>query len=100
MITSYTFVGFTGNHCIHKIVKKGDYELRVDLKDHEGNWSYAGYRNFLIGGAKTAYTLDVSDFHGNAGIHVRHRELKYPFSCVKDMQERKAVSKGQHVLYL
>ncbi|XP_022314585.2 microfibril-associated glycoprotein 4-like [Crassostrea virginica] len=79
---------YLGNHCIHKIVKKGDYELRVDLKDHEGNWSYAGYRNFLIGGAKTAYTLDVSDFHGNAGDSLTYHS-GMPFSTYDNDNDNK-----------
>ena len=56
-----------GNYYIHVIVKTGDYELRIDLQDQVGNWAYAGYKNFFLGGPDSSYTLEVSEFYGDAG---------------------------------
>nr|XP_022314587.1 ficolin-2-like [Crassostrea virginica] len=58
---------YLGNYYIHEIVKTQDYELRIDLRDQAGNWAFAGYRNFFIGGPGTSYTLDESEYYGNAG---------------------------------
>lgn len=57
-----------GNYYLHEIVKSGDYELRVELEDQAGEWAYAGYTNFMIGGPSTFYTLELSGFFGNASM--------------------------------
>ncbi len=41
-------------------------ELRVDLKDFEGNSAYAKYRNFAIGDSADQYRLIVSGYSGTA----------------------------------
>uniref|UniRef100_A0A8B8CJI9 Ficolin-2-like n=1 Tax=Crassostrea virginica TaxID=6565 RepID=A0A8B8CJI9_CRAVI len=56
-----------GNYYIHEIVKTEDYQLRIDLLDQEGNWAFAGYKKFFIGGPDTSYRLNVSYYYGNAG---------------------------------
>ena len=63
------FILIQGNYYIHEIVKTQDYELRIDLRDQAGNWAFAGYRNFFIGGPGTSYTLDESEYYGNAGTY-------------------------------
>ena len=50
------------------IVKQGFYELRVDLKDWEGNTAYAKYSIFYIGNSTENYSLTVSGYSGDAGI--------------------------------
>lgn len=58
-----------GNYYLHEIVKSGDYELRIDLQDQNGEWAYAGYTHFMIGGPSTSYVLEVSGFYGNASMY-------------------------------
>lgn len=57
-----------GNYYLHEIVKSGDYELRIDLQDQNGERAYAGYKHFMIGGPSTSYLLEVSGFYGNASM--------------------------------
>ncbi|XP_071178788.1 microfibril-associated glycoprotein 4-like [Mytilus edulis] len=51
-----------GNGKIHKIVSTGDYQLRVDLEDLEGNHAWAKYTRFFIGGVTTNYQLTISGY--------------------------------------
>ena len=64
------FILIQGNYYIHEIVKTQNYELRIDLRDQVGNWAFAGYKIFVIGGPGTSYTLYRSDYYGNAGIRL------------------------------
>ncbi|VDI62566.1 Hypothetical predicted protein [Mytilus galloprovincialis] len=56
-----------GNQKIHTITKQGNYELRVDISDFDGNKAYARYVTFSVGDATTNYILTVSGYSGNAG---------------------------------
>ena len=48
------------------------YILRVELTDWEGNFSYAEYSNFSVGGLESNYTLtSLGDYSGTAGQHLR-----------------------------
>ncbi|XP_047555887.1 tenascin isoform X8 [Lutra lutra] len=51
---------------LHKITAQGQYELRVDLRDH-GETAYAVYDKFSVGDAKTRYKLRVEGYSGTAG---------------------------------
>ncbi|XP_058997964.1 tenascin isoform X7 [Mustela lutreola] len=51
---------------LHKITAQGQYELRVDLRDH-GKTAYAVYDKFSVGDAKTRYKLRVEGYSGTAG---------------------------------
>ncbi|KAM8941447.1 tenascin isoform 2-T2 [Lycaon pictus] len=51
---------------LHKITAQGQYELRVDLRDH-GKTAYAVYDKFSVGDAKTRYKLKVEGYSGTAG---------------------------------
>ncbi|XP_063448146.1 ryncolin-1-like [Mytilus trossulus] len=51
-----------GNAKIHNIVSTGEYELRVDLEDFEGNSAWAKYTKFFIGDATTNYRLEISGY--------------------------------------
>ncbi|XP_052688758.1 fibrinogen-like protein A [Crassostrea angulata] len=69
---------YMGNYYLHEIVKSGDYELRVDLEDQAGEWAYAAYTNFMIGGPSTSYLLEVSGFYGNASDSLGyHNGMKF-----------------------
>uniref|UniRef100_A0A8D0ZYR7 Tenascin n=1 Tax=Sus scrofa TaxID=9823 RepID=A0A8D0ZYR7_PIG len=49
-----------------KITAQGQYELRVDLRDH-GETAYAVYDRFSVGDARTRYKLKVEGYSGTAG---------------------------------
>ncbi|KAM5299132.1 tenascin isoform 4-T4 [Ctenodactylus gundi] len=51
---------------LSKITAQGQYELRVDLRDH-GDAAYAVYDKFSVGDAKTRYRLKVEGYSGTAG---------------------------------
>ncbi|VDI64954.1 Hypothetical predicted protein [Mytilus galloprovincialis] len=51
-----------GNAKIHEIVSTGEYELRVELGDFEGNSAWAKYTKFYIGDASTNYGLEISGY--------------------------------------
>ncbi|CAC5404894.1 Fibrinogen-like protein A,Ryncolin-4,Angiopoietin-related protein 7,Angiopoietin-related protein 1,Ficolin-3,Ficolin-1-B,Techylectin-5A,Ficolin-2,Ryncolin-1,Tenascin-R,Fibrinogen-like protein 1,Angiopoietin-related protein 4,Angiopoietin-1,Tenascin-X,Fibrinogen C domain-containing protein 1-A,Tenascin-N,Ryncolin-3,Tenascin,Fibroleukin,Fibrinogen C domain-containing protein 1,Fibrinogen gamma chain,Ryncolin-2,Angiopoietin-related protein 6,Techylectin-5B,Angiopoietin-related protein 2,Angiopoietin-2,Microfi len=51
-----------GNAKIHKIVSTGDYQLRVDLGDFEGNTAWAKYTKFYVGDATTNYRLEINGY--------------------------------------
>lgn len=67
-----------GNYYIHEIVKTEDYQLRIDLLDQEGNWAFAGYKKFFIGGPDTLYRLNVSYYYGNAGMNIHSMQYGRP----------------------
>ncbi|VDH97393.1 Hypothetical predicted protein [Mytilus galloprovincialis] len=56
-----------GLELIHEITKEGNYMLRIDLEDFEGEKRYALYSNFVIEDASSEYTLRVSGYSGTAG---------------------------------
>ncbi|XP_062605430.1 ficolin-1-A-like [Saccostrea cucullata] len=58
---------YKGNNALFEIVKDGNFELRIDLEDKSGEWRYAKYFHFSIGGPDTNFTLSVSGYTGNAG---------------------------------
>ncbi|XP_069332822.1 tenascin isoform X3 [Eulemur rufifrons] len=51
---------------LSKITAQGQYELRVDLRDH-GETAFAIYDRFSVGDAKTRYKLKVEGYSGTAG---------------------------------
>uniref|UniRef100_A0A8D0C2N4 Tenascin n=1 Tax=Salvator merianae TaxID=96440 RepID=A0A8D0C2N4_SALMN len=51
---------------LHKITSQGQYELRVDLRDH-GETAYALYNRFTVGDARSRYRLKVDGYSGTAG---------------------------------
>ena len=50
-------------------------QLRVDMKDKDGNSEYASYSTFYIGGSTTDYTLHVSGYSGTAGDALAYHNL-------------------------
>ena len=56
-----------GNDNIHKIVRQGRYELRIDLTSFSGETAYAEYREFAIGNEDQGYKLYVRGYSGTAG---------------------------------
>ncbi|CAC5396778.1 Fibrinogen-like protein 1,Fibrinogen-like protein A,Tenascin,Ryncolin-4,Angiopoietin-related protein 1,Ficolin-2,Tenascin-R,Ficolin-1 [Mytilus coruscus] len=65
--TSANQPNFKGNDNIHKITSIGDYELRIDLQDWQGQTWYAVYKSFRVGDESTKYTLSLGSYTGTAG---------------------------------
>ena len=57
-----------GNEKIHRLTSQKRYELRVDLRDWDGNDFYAAYDLFLVLDHDKDYQLVVGDYHGDAGL--------------------------------
>ena len=51
---------------IHRLTSTAT-QLRVDLRDFDGNSAYAKYTSFSIGDSASKYTLSVSGYSGTAG---------------------------------
>ncbi|XP_023386811.1 tenascin [Pteropus vampyrus] len=66
---------------LNKITSQGQYELRVDLRDH-GKTAYAVYDRFSVGDAKTRYKLKVEGYSGTAGMGQLHLEPSKPHSLL------------------
>ena len=49
---------------IHRLTVKGDYKLRVDLEDLEGNKVYAEYSSFGVASEKAKYLLSLGSYSG------------------------------------
>ncbi|KAM3864695.1 fibrinogen-like protein 1 [Diretmus argenteus] len=56
-----------GNDPLHYLTSQGNYDLRVDMDDFEGNQRYAEYKNFRVDGEKDQYQLHLGEYTGNAG---------------------------------
>ncbi|XP_061179433.1 ficolin-1-like [Saccostrea echinata] len=69
---------YLGNQILHEIVTNGSFELRIDLEEDTGEWRYAKYSHFSIGGPETFYTLSVTGYTGNANDSFSpHSEMKF-----------------------
>ncbi|XP_062605439.1 ficolin-1-like [Saccostrea cucullata] len=62
---------YKGNQALYEVVKDGSFKLRIDMEDKTGEWRYAKYSHFSIGGPDTNFTLSVSGYTGNAGDSLR-----------------------------
>lgn len=49
---------------IHRLTVHGDYKLRVDLEDLEGNKAYAEYSSFGVASEKVKYVLSLGSYSG------------------------------------
>ncbi|XP_063430101.1 ficolin-1-like [Mytilus trossulus] len=56
-----------GNGNIHALTSQRRYQLRIDLKDFDGNTRYAVYSTFSIGDADSKYKLTIGGYTGTAG---------------------------------
>ncbi|XP_063448308.1 ficolin-1-like [Mytilus trossulus] len=56
-----------GNDNLHKILSTGNYKLRVDLEELNGEVRYAEYETFDVGNEATNYELTIGNYNGNAG---------------------------------
>ncbi|CAL8356289.1 unnamed protein product [Boreogadus saida] len=57
-----------GNEPLHYITSQGDYELRINMEDFEGNQRFAEYKNFKVDEEKDQYQLHLGEYTaGDAG---------------------------------
>ncbi|XP_023151280.1 fibrinogen-like protein 1 isoform X1 [Amphiprion ocellaris] len=56
-----------GNEPLHHLTSQGNYDLRIDMEDFEGNQRYAEYKNFKVDDEKDQYQLHLGEYSGNAG---------------------------------
>ncbi|XP_071770314.1 fibrinogen-like protein 1 [Centroberyx gerrardi] len=56
-----------GNDNLHYITAQGNYSLRINLEDFEGNQRYADYKNFRVAHEKDQYRLAFGSCSGTAG---------------------------------
>ncbi|XP_071388857.1 fibrinogen-like protein 1 [Centroberyx affinis] len=56
-----------GNDPLHYLTSQGNYDMRVDMEDFEGNQRYAEYKNFKVDDEKDQYQLHLGEYNGNAG---------------------------------
>ncbi|XP_067131627.1 techylectin-5A-like [Centruroides vittatus] len=67
-----------GNERIFSLTNQGNYSLRIDMKDKEGNKAYALYDEFWIENEKHQYRLHISGYNGTAGDSLgRHNNAKF-----------------------
>ena len=73
-------------------------QLRIDMKDKNGNSPYASYSTFYIGDSTTDYTLHVSGYSGTAGdsLEQQHNLMKF---TTKD-NDNDQYSGGNCAIYL
>ncbi len=56
-----------GNDNLHRLTAQGEYELRIDLSDFEGESRYAVYDSFSIADVSDNYLLTLGSYSGTAG---------------------------------
>ena len=60
---------FLGNDQLAALTAARRYKLRVDLRDWEGNVTYAEYSKFNIADCGDKYRLVVGEYSGDAGLY-------------------------------
>ncbi|CAG2228854.1 Ficolin-1-A,Angiopoietin-1,Fibrinogen C domain-containing protein 1,Ryncolin-1,Tenascin-N,Angiopoietin-related protein 7,Angiopoietin-related protein 6,Ficolin-3,Fibrinogen C domain-containing protein 1-B,Fibroleukin,Fibrinogen-like protein 1,Ficolin-1,Ficolin-1-B,Angiopoietin-4,Tenascin-R,Ryncolin-2,Fibrinogen C domain-containing protein 1-A,Microfibril-associated glycoprotein 4,Fibrinogen-like protein A,Ryncolin-3,Fibrinogen gamma chain,Angiopoietin-2,Tenascin-X,Ficolin-2,Tenascin,Angiopoietin-related pr len=61
-----------GNKKMHSLTSHGQYEMRIDLTDFEGNDAFAKYKHFKIGAESTKFKLTANGYYGTAGNSLEH----------------------------
>ncbi|KAJ0050397.1 hypothetical protein NL108_018562, partial [Boleophthalmus pectinirostris] len=56
-----------GNENLHHLTAQGNFSLRINLEDFEGNQRYAEYRDFRVGEEQEQYRLSFGGYVGTAG---------------------------------
>ena len=52
---------------VHRLTSIGQWTLRIDMEDFNGNVKYAQYEDFKIGDAASFYRLSIGAFSGTVG---------------------------------
>ncbi|XP_077973081.1 microfibril-associated glycoprotein 4-like [Styela clava] len=67
-----------GLETIHQLTNNGTWELRVDLKDFDGNTAFAKYSLFAVAGSSDNYRLTLSGYSGNASDSLKyHNKMSF-----------------------
>ncbi|VDI27193.1 Hypothetical predicted protein [Mytilus galloprovincialis] len=66
-----------GNDNLHKILSTGNFKLRIDLGDWNGEMRYAEYDTFVVGNEATNYVLTIANYNGNAGDSLIAQDAYY-----------------------
>lgn len=82
---------WVGNGQLFAITNQGNYSLRIDMKDLDGEKRFALYKNFWIGNEDHYYKLHVSSYSGNAGNSLNDANGKNFATKDKDL--------GKHVVF-
>ncbi|XP_069487667.1 fibrinogen-like protein 1 isoform X2 [Ambystoma mexicanum] len=56
-----------GNDNLHFLTSQGNYTLRIDLVDFEGNRRFAQYKRFRVGDEESSYLMSCGEYSGTAG---------------------------------
>uniref|UniRef100_A0A3B3ZYU5 Fibrinogen C-terminal domain-containing protein n=1 Tax=Periophthalmus magnuspinnatus TaxID=409849 RepID=A0A3B3ZYU5_9GOBI len=56
-----------GNEVLHQLTSQGQYSLRVELQDWEGNTGYSQYDRFTLASERQQYRLYLRGYSGTAG---------------------------------
>ncbi|KAM8940014.1 LOW QUALITY PROTEIN: fibrinogen-like protein 1, partial [Pelodytes ibericus] len=56
-----------GNDNLHHLTLQGDYSLRIDLVDFEGQKRFAQYKSFRVGDEQSSYQMSCGEYAGTAG---------------------------------
>ncbi|XP_029358500.1 angiopoietin-4 isoform X2 [Echeneis naucrates] len=56
-----------GNEALHHLTSQGQYSLRVELRDWEGNSAHSQYDRFTLGSERQQYRLYLRGYSGTAG---------------------------------
>ncbi|XP_059202306.1 fibrinogen-like protein 1 [Centropristis striata] len=56
-----------GNDNLHYITTQGNYSLKINLGDFDGNQRYAEYKNFKVASEEDHYRLSFGSYVGTAG---------------------------------
>uniref|UniRef100_A0A672FMD7 Angiopoietin 4 n=1 Tax=Salarias fasciatus TaxID=181472 RepID=A0A672FMD7_SALFA len=56
-----------GNEALYQLSSQGQYSLRVELRDWEGNSAYAQYDRFSLTGERQQYRVYLRGYSGTAG---------------------------------
>ncbi|XP_053562986.1 angiopoietin-2 [Bombina bombina] len=56
-----------GNEFVHQLTSQGSYNLRIQLRDWDGNEAYSLYDYFSLGSEELNYRLQLKGYSGTAG---------------------------------
>ncbi|XP_048743061.2 fibrinogen-like protein 1 [Ostrea edulis] len=56
-----------GNKYLYSILRQGNYELRMDMRDFEGDSRFVKYKNVSVGNGRSKYRMNISGYSGNTG---------------------------------
>ncbi|CAC5389870.1 Fibrinogen-like protein A,Ryncolin-4,Angiopoietin-related protein 7,Angiopoietin-related protein 1,Ficolin-3,Ficolin-1-B,Techylectin-5A,Ficolin-2,Ryncolin-1,Tenascin-R,Fibrinogen-like protein 1,Angiopoietin-1,Tenascin-X,Fibrinogen C domain-containing protein 1-A,Tenascin-N,Veficolin-1,Ryncolin-3,Tenascin,Fibrinogen C domain-containing protein 1,Ryncolin-2,Techylectin-5B,Angiopoietin-related protein 2,Angiopoietin-2,Microfibril-associated glycoprotein 4,Ficolin-1-A,Ficolin-1,Fibrinogen C domain-containing p len=73
-----------GNDKLNDLTSQGNYELRVNLMDFNGDKAYAKYSTFYIGDQSTNYILTVNGYSGTAGDALKFHNTQAFWTKDKD----------------